>query len=109
MNPESIGELPNLEVSTDEQELRTLLKENLALAKENNEMLKQMRRLGRIAFWAKAIIWTALIILPLLLIGPLMSYLSSIVGGVPGGSGSLLNTTLFGLPSPEMVNELLQN
>ncbi len=80
----------------DEQNttLEILLRENLEVARENNRILKEMRRIGRIAFWTKVAIWTVVIILPLLLIGPILDSLSK-------GAG----TSVMGLPSADMIEE----
>ena len=81
----------------EHQTLESLLRENIALSKENNKMLRDMQRMGRIVFWAKAVIWTLVIILPLIFIGPILDFLSSGVG-----------TSIMGLPSPQMIEEALR-
>ena len=74
--------------------LEALLRENIAVTRENNEILRQMRRLGRIAFWSKVVLWTIIIILPLLLIIPILDFLSK-------GTGA----GFLGLPSAGMVED----
>lgn len=82
----------------EDVELKALLEENLKIAKENQEMLKQMRRIGRIAFWAKVVIWTLLIIVPLLFLGSFLGQFSSSLGENAGVS-------IMGMPSPDMVRD----
>lgn len=84
--------------------LEELLEDNLHLAKENNRILRDMRRTGRIAFWAKVILWTVVLILPIFLIGPFLRYISPLTGGVIPTS----TTTLFGIPSSEQVEKAVQ-
>jgi len=81
----------------DRTNLAALLRENIAVTRENNEMLRQMRRIGRIAFWAKVIIWTVVIILPLLLIGPILDSLTK-------GAGA----SVLGLPSASMIEDAVR-
>ena len=77
--------------------LEALLRENIALTKENNAIPKDMRRIGRIAFWSKVAIWTVLIILPLLLIGPILDSLTK-------GAGA----SVMGLPSADLIEDALK-
>ncbi|HYE23381.1 MAG TPA: hypothetical protein VEA92_02970 [Candidatus Paceibacterota bacterium] len=81
-------------MNKEHDSLEALLKENIAVTRENNEMLHQMRRIGRIAFWTKVVIWTVVIILPLLLIGPILDSLTK-------GAGA----SVMGLPSADMIEE----
>ena len=83
------------------QGLEALLRENIAVTKENNEILKDMRRIGRIAFWAKVLIWTLLLIVPLLLIGPILEGFSSMLS--PSDAQSIM-----GLPSAELIQEAVK-
>jgi len=76
--------------------LEALLRENIEVTKENNAILKDMRRIGRIAFWSKVAIWTVLIILPLLLIGPILD-------SVTKGAGA----SVMGLPSTSLMEDVL--
>ena len=78
----------------EQNPIEALLKENLELSRENNRLLRDMRRIGRIAFWSKVVIWTIVLILPLLLIGPILDFLSEGAGG-----------SLMGLPSASMLEE----
>lgn len=78
----------------DHKTLEALLRENIAVTKENNEILRRMQRIGRIAFWSKVVIWTVVIILPLLLIGPILESLTK-------GAGA----SVMGLPSADLIEE----
>ncbi len=89
------------EPSSEHASLEALLKEHIAISKENNEILKDMRRIGRIAFWAKVVLWTVLIVLPLLLIGPILSGLSAMIA--PGTASGVM-----GVPSPELIQQALE-
>lgn len=84
--------------SNEHSALEALLRENLEVAKENNQILKDMRRIGRIAFWSKVVIWTLVIVLPLLFIGPILSSFSAAL--TPAGGSSVL-----GLPSADLFRE----
>jgi len=74
--------------------LEALLRENLEVSRENNRILRDMRRLGRIAFWSKVVIWAIVLLLPLLLIGPILDFLSE-------GTGA----SVMGLPSASVLEE----
>ena len=68
----------------------------LELARENNQILHAMRFWGRVAFVAKVIIWTVVLVVPVLL----YPYIAS---RLPVGGGE----SLFGLPSPTEVQKVL--
>lgn len=68
---------------------------------ENNELLLSMRRLSRVALFAKVLIWIAIIIIPFLLIGPIIDALVPALGSGQNSSG------LFGFPSPDQIEELI--
>ena len=87
-------------MTIEEGELKALLEENLRVSKENNQILRDMRRLGRIAFWAKVILWTIVLVVPLLLIGPIMNAVDQFMTGAGGSS-------VMGFPSPEMIQEAI--
>jgi hypothetical protein len=105
-----MSDIPEIKDTTPipegETDVREMLKETLELERENNELLKRMQRIGRIAFWSKVVIYAVLIGLPLLLIAPLMSYLGTLTGGVSSDQ-NILNSTLFGVPTPETIKTLL--
>ena len=74
------------------------------LVKENNLFLHNMRKWGRIAFWSKVVIWTLVLGVPLLL----LSYFAPFLNVLPGASGtSATGTSLFGLPSPTELQQIL--
>ncbi len=68
----------------------------LDLARENNRMLHTMRFWGRVAFVAKVIIWTFVLVVPVVLYPFIVSHL-------PVTSG----TPLFGLPSSAQIQKAL--
>lgn len=78
------------------------LEELLELTEENNELLLQTRRAARWSLWLRLVIWAAVLLLPFLLIGPILRAI--VPAGVPGASG----TGMFGLPSPEQLQEALE-
>jgi hypothetical protein len=84
--------------------IEELLEDNLHLAKENNHLLKSIRNGNRVAFWAKVVLWTVVLVLPFFFLGPLLRYLSPLTGGaIPVGG-----TSLFGLPSSEQLQKAVQ-
>jgi hypothetical protein len=74
--------------------LELLVEETHRLAEETNLVVRQLRREARLSFWLKIVVWTAVIILPFLLIGPVIRAI------MPGAGGA----GLFGLPSAEQLN-----
>jgi hypothetical protein len=78
-----------------------LLKDNLELTQENNRLIREVRRTGRVSFWFRLALWVIVLILPFLLIGPLLQALVPAAGG--SGSGSL-----FGLPSSSQLQEVFE-
>jgi len=60
-----------------------LLEENLQVAEETNSMLRDMRRWSRIGVFFKIILWSAVIILPFLLLKPIIEQLVPASNGVP--------------------------
>jgi hypothetical protein len=81
-----------------DQSDRDLLRETLRVAQDNNRLLRQMRFWGRVAFVAKVIIWTGVLLLPVLL----YSRFAPLFNILPGSSSVHTGTTtsLFGFPSP---------
>ncbi|KND49369.1 MAG: hypothetical protein AB203_03160 [Parcubacteria bacterium C7867-008] len=83
--------------------LEELLEENLKLAEDTNRILRDVRRTGRIAFWAKVILWTIVLVLPFFFIGPVLRALEPYTNGaLPAG------TTLLGVPSPEQIQSAVE-
>lgn len=79
--------------------LEQLATENLELAEETNQLLRDMRRLSRVAFWAKAVMWLIVIVLPFILLKPIVNALVPLVGGNPSS---------FGLPSSTDIQALIR-
>ena len=75
--------------------LETELKEVREIVEENNEIIRDLRRIGRIAFWGKVIIWVLVLVVPFILFSTVLA---------PYLSGS---SNLFGLPSPEQIQQVL--
>jgi hypothetical protein len=92
----------------DTEQIQALLNQNLTLLQENNRLLLNMRKWGRVAFWFKVAIWAVVLIAPLLLLPFVASLLPSAVSGLPGIEGTSTSTagSLFGLPSPAAVLEV---
>ena len=91
----------------DNAELKKLLEENLAVAKDNNRLLREMRRNAILGLVAKIVIWLVLLGVPLLFLsaylGPLMD---AFTGQSP--SGAAIPGGLFGIPSEEQINDLIE-
>lgn len=83
-----------------DEELKRLLEENLAVTRENNELLKKIRRDATISLVVKVIVYAVLFGVPLFFIS---SYLGPLLERTGAGSSS----TLFGVPSPEEAQKLL--
>ncbi|HEX2792382.1 MAG TPA: hypothetical protein VHO23_01540 [Candidatus Paceibacterota bacterium] len=87
-------------------ELKDLLEENLEVAKDNNRLLKLIRRDATLGLIAKVVLWLVLLGVPLLFLGsylgPLLESMARTPGATPAGVG------IFGLPSPEQAQELLE-
>ena len=85
--------------------LETLLEENIAVTRENNRLLREMRRNAVIGFIAKLIIWLIVLGVPLFFIS---SYLAPLIDTVSGKAESgQLPTGVFGLPSSEQIQQLI--
>lgn len=80
------------------------VRELLSLARENNKMLRQMQFWGRVAFWFKAVVWTVVLVLPVLLYSYFAPFITSFTGGSVGKTGS---TSLFGYPSPDQIQKAI--
>ncbi len=85
-------------------ELKRLLEQNLALGKENNSMLRSMRRNARFGFAFKIILWAVLLLAPLYFY---QEYLAPIIGQFqPGGQRG--STSNFAFPSYADFQKLLE-
>jgi hypothetical protein len=76
------------------------------LTEDNNRLLLNMRKWGRIAFWFKAAIWTVVLVAPIFLIPYIVPYIPAL-SNIPGISGTSSSTSLFGIPSPAAVQAFL--
>jgi hypothetical protein len=91
----------------EHEELKKLLEENLAVAKDNNRLLREMRRNALLGFFAKIVIWLVLLGVPLLFLSSYIGPLMSAFGGA-SPTGESLKPGLFGLPSAEQVSDLME-
>ena len=84
-----------------DEELKRLLEENLEVTRENNELLKKIRRDAVIGFVVKGLLYLVIFGVPLFLI-------SSYLGPLLERTGSATSTTLFGVPSPADAQKLIE-
>ena len=89
--------------TNDHQALTKLLQENLAVAKDNNRLLREMRRNAILGLIAKIVIWLVILGVPLFF---LSTYLGPILDALSGQTAS--STSLFGIPSEEQINQLIE-
>lgn len=87
------------------EELEKLLEENLAVAKDNNRLLREMRRNAILGLIAKIVLWLIILGVPLFF---LSSYLGPIMDAISGAQDGQLPSGLFGLPSEEQLNRLIE-
>lgn len=92
-----------------DSELAQLLKENLELSRQNNKMLRAMRRDAWIGLIWKTIVWTVILVAPLYVyqqyVAPLVAQFQA---ALPEGSTSTPNS-LFGLPSFAEIQKLIDS
>ena len=83
--------------------LEELLNENVKLAKENNKILRRMERNALIGLVFKVVLW-------LVVLGVPLYFLSTYVGPLTEAlRGSTVSPTgLFGLPSAEQLQKILE-
>jgi intein/homing endonuclease len=88
-------------------ELKKLLEEDIAIGKDNNRLLREMRRNAILGLIAKIIIWLVLLGVPLFF---LSTYLGPILDAFTGqsASGQAIPGGLFGIPSEEQINKLIE-
>lgn len=85
--------------------LEALLEENIAVTRENNRLLRELRRNALLGFIARIVIWLILLGVPLLFIS---SYLAPIIETMSGKVESgQIPTGVFGLPSSEQIQQLI--
>ena len=88
----------------DHSELKKLLEENLAVAKDNNRLLREMRRNAILGLIAKIVLWLVLLGVPLFF---LSSYLGPLMDAFTGQGGDV-PSALFGVPSEEQIQRLIE-
>ena len=69
---------------------------------ENNRILRRMQRSNAISFWGKIIIWTLVIVLPILFLKPLLNTILPFAGYGTPGVGS------YGFPSQAEIQKLME-
>lgn len=90
----------------EHDDLKKLLEENLAVAKDNNRLLRELRRNALLGLIARIVLWLVLLGVPLLF---LSAYIGPIIEAFAGASSAqALPQGLFGLPSEEQINLLIE-
>lgn len=91
----------------DTSELKKLLEEDIAIGKDNNRLLREMRRNAILGLIAKVVIWLVLLGVPLFF---LSAYLGPLMDTLTGQStnGAVIPGGLFGVPSEEQINKLIE-
>ncbi len=87
------------------QELERLVKETRQLAEDNNRLLRRIRRDALLGFVAKIVLWLVVLGVPLFFLG---TYLGPIMDALSGSGSESFKPGLFGLPSEEQVNKLIE-
>ena len=87
-------------------ELKRLLEETHALAKENHRMLRAIRRDQWFGLIGKIIIWIIVLLLPLYLY---QQYLQPIVSKFSAAPGAATTSGLFGLPTTAELQKLINS
>ena len=87
-------------------ELKRLLEETHALARENHRILRAIRRDQWFGFVGKIIIWIIVLLLPLYLY---QQYLQPIVSKFSATPGTTTSSGLFGLPTTAELQKLINS
>jgi hypothetical protein len=91
---------------TPPEDLKKLLEENIALAKDTNRLLREMRRNSIILAILKVALWLVILGVPLFF---LSTYLAPVLDAVRNqGAASPLPGGIFGLPSQEQIDRLIE-
>jgi len=91
---------PVNESSVEEsQDVSATLERVLRLEEENNKMLKRMQIVGRVSFWAKVVVWSLILGLPVLFFKPLVEFLRA---------SANQGRVLYGIPSSEQIQDAIQ-
>ena len=86
-----------------EEDLKELLEENLRLAKDNNHMLRSMRRAARLSFVGRIVFWIILLGVPAYLY---VTYVAPVISSVfPHGTNTHPLLNMLGIPSTEMLRQ----
>jgi hypothetical protein len=84
--------------------LEQLIEDSMELAEENNKLLRSLVRTTRFAFWAKAVMWLAILVLPFIFLGPLVRTI------IPAAdTGKAAGGNLFGFPSPAEIQNIVNS
>ncbi len=89
-----------------EPELKTLLEANLELSKENNKLLKKVRRVQKIARNTKIVYWLFIVAIAFGAYYYVQPFVKKMTGFLPALSG--LEGGLKNLPDLKGLNELLK-
>ena len=82
--------------------IEELLRDLQESVNENNRILRRIQRSNAISFWGKLIIWTLVIVLPIIFLKPILNTILPFAGYTTPGVGS------YGLPSQAEIQQLLQ-
>lgn len=80
--------------------LSSLLERTLAVEEENNRILKRMQIIGRFSFWAKVVIWSLVLGVPVFFFQPIVDFIKS---------SASENKALLGIPSSEELQRAYHN
>ena len=92
--------------SVDNDDLKRLLEENIEVTKENNRLLREMRRNAILGIIARVVIWLIVLGVPLFFLSAYLGPILDAFSGQAGASG--LEVGLFGLPSEEQIRQLFE-
>ena len=88
----------------NQEELKKLLEENLAVAKDNNRLLREMRRNAILGLIVKAVLYLLLLGVPLLV---LSSYIGPLLETFSGQTSTeSVPASLLGIPSTEQFQQI---
>lgn len=96
----------NTEMSAEDEDLKELLEENIAVAKDTNRLIREMRRNAILGMIAKVVIWLIVLGVPLFFLSSYLGPLLDAASGQPNADS--LKPGVFGLPSPEQMNALIE-
>jgi hypothetical protein len=107
MPPQQTGPdlgLTSSQTSVPAGQLEELLKENLAVAKDNNRLLRLIRRDALLGAIGKVVLWLVVLGVPIFF---LSSYIAPLMQAVSGASQST-STGPLGVPSKDQIDRLIQ-